>query len=286
MRSFVSVFTIITLSLAACADPAGGPDSVGETNDTADVLAGQTAIVAIVNPVVNTPHNTGVPGTLSDVTEGVLVDAEPGGDELTVDGLAVVRAEPGPVDVLFDGVGISHAVTAAGDVIDMPVGFNGDDVEYFDNTPIRYAVGEGSGALFFDDTHDLRDIEDALGEDEAIVVLGPGEYIGDIVITGERVLLFGEGWSDNSVLIDGSLTANGNGVRLRGLAITGDLAAKGNDFGISFSHVLGDTSITGQAGAFVRNVFCGETTVPSSNATLLDNYGVPPIEGLPPGICP
>jgi hypothetical protein len=74
-------------------------------------------------------------------------------------------------------------------------------------------------------------------------------------------------------------------VRLRGLTITGDLSAKGNNFGISFSVIKGNTDITGNAGAFVRNVFCGTTVVPSSNATLLDNAGLEPIPGLPPGVC-
>ncbi|MDC0719164.1 hypothetical protein [Nannocystis bainbridge] len=49
--------------------------------------------------------------------------------------------------------------------------------------------------------------------------------------------------------------------------------------------MFGTTSITGQAGAYLRDVFCGPTTVPSSNATSLDNYGVRPIEAPPPGQC-
>ncbi len=72
---------------------------------------------------------------------------------------------------------------------------------------------------------------------------------------------------------------------LRGLTITGDLTANGNNFGISFSVVLGGTDIKGNAGAFVRNVFCGSATVPSSNATLLDNFGIEPSMDLPVGIC-
>lgn len=42
---------------------------------------------------------------------------------------------------------------------------------------------------------------------------------------------------------------------------------------------------TGKAGAFVRNVFCATTVVPSSNSTLLDNDGLEPALDLPPGIC-
>jgi hypothetical protein len=57
--------------------------------------------------------------------------------------------------------------------------------------------------------------------------------------------------------------------------------------GLSFSVVRGTTTITGNGGAFLRNVFCGAVTVPSSNATLLDNTGLAPIASpLPAALCP
>ncbi len=118
-----------------------------------------------------------------------------------------------------------------------------------------------------------------------MVVLGGGIYKGDITITGKGVLLFGEGFLKREVTIDGSITANGEAVRLRGLTIRGNLAAKGNNFGISFSVVRGETSITGNAGAFVRNIFCKGATVPSSNVTLLDNYKIAPVDTLPASVC-
>lgn len=54
--------------------------------DTAYVPAGSTVLVAIVNPAVNSPHNTGVPGEQGSVRDGIDVDPEPGGAALTVDG--------------------------------------------------------------------------------------------------------------------------------------------------------------------------------------------------------
>lgn len=63
------------------------------------------------------------------------------------------------------------------------------------------------------------------------------------------------------------------------------MRVSGNDFGISFSLVKGTTLISGNGGAFVENIFCGNATVPSSNATLLDNFGVEPLTTLPPGAC-
>lgn len=261
-------------------DTAGPP-----AGDTADVPAGSTVVVAVLNPVVNTPHNTGVPDELGDVREGIDVDPEPGDAAVTADGVAVAEVPVGPIDLHVGSATLGLDVVAAGDVFDAPIAFDGGGAAYFANTPIRYAVGEGGGAIFFDPETGLSEIASSLEEDNVVVVLRPGVYVGDLVIRGEGILLFGEGWGDYEVVIDGSVSANGNGVRLRGVTITGDLAAKGNNFGISFSRVFGTTSITGQAGAYLRNIFCGPTTVPSSNATLLDNYGVPPIEAPPPGQC-
>jgi hypothetical protein len=139
--------------------------------------------------------------------------------------------------------------------------------------------------VFFDPEVELTEISATLEEDGVIVVLRPGVYVGDLVIKGRDVLIFGEGWADSAVVIDGSVAVEGNGGRIRGVTITGELASKGNDFGISFSRVLGTTSITGNGGVFLRNTFCGATVVPSSDATLLDNYGVAPIETPLPGAC-
>ncbi|WP_434041340.1 MULTISPECIES: hypothetical protein [Sorangium] len=253
--------------------------------DDVDVEAGATAIVAIVNPAVNTPHTTGVPGELGDARDGITVIAAPGSSDVTADGVAVVGVPAGTIDLDVSGATLSHTIQAEGDVVDAPIAFSRSGAAFFDNTPIRYALGEGSGAIFLDPSVSLTDLEGHLAEDDRIVVLRPGRYVGSMTITGKGTLLYGEGFLDRAVVIDGSITAAGEEVRLRGLTITGDLISRGNNFGISFSLVRGDVSITGNSGAFVRNVFCGETVVPSSNATLLDNYGVAPLEALPPLLC-
>ncbi|WP_437940139.1 hypothetical protein [Sorangium sp. So ce341] len=262
----------------------GGDDTTGAPDDV-DVPAGATAIVAIVNPVVNTPHTTGVPDELGDARDGITVTAMPGDSDVTADGVAVVGVPAGGIELEVSGAGLSHTVQAEGDVVDAPIAFSGSAAAFFDNTPIRYAVNEASGAVFLDPSVPLAEIEGHLAEDDRIVVLRPGTYVGSITITGKGTLLYGEEFLDRAVIIDGSITAAGEEVRLRGLTITGDLVSKGNNFGISFSLVRGNVSITGNAGAFVRNVFCRETVVPSSNATLLDNHGVAPLEALPPILC-
>jgi hypothetical protein len=58
----------------------------------------------------------------------------------------------------------------------------------------------------------------------------------------------------------------------------------GNQFGMAFTIVRGSTSITGNAAAFLRNSFCGAVTVPSSNASLLDNEGLDPLP-QDPDVC-
>ncbi|WP_437739567.1 hypothetical protein WMF39_28025 [Sorangium sp. So ce1504] len=275
-----ALFALACIGSVSC----GGDDATG-TPDDVDVAAGATAIVAIVNPVVNTPHTTGVPDELGDARDGLTVTATPGDSDVTADGVAVVGVAPGGIELDVSGASIAHTVRAEGDVVDAPIAFSGSAAAFFDNTPVRYAVSEASGAIFLDPSVPLAELEGHLAEDDRVVVLRPGTYAGSITITGKGTLLYGEDFLDRAVVIDGSITAEGEEVRLRGLTITGDLTSRGNNFGISFSLVRGNVSITGNAGAFVRNVFCGETVVPSSNATLLDNYGVAPLEALPPVVC-
>ena len=67
--------------------------------------------------------------------------------------------------------------------------------------------------------------------------------------------------------------------------MTGDITVLGNDFGMAFSIVQGETQILGNAVAFLRNSLCGPVTVPSSNATLLDNEGMAPLPDPPQELC-
>jgi hypothetical protein len=77
-----------------------------------------------------------------------------------------------------------------------------------------------------------------------------------------------DGHSVNVPSIDGSVSALGEAVRLRGLTIEGNVTSAGNNFGMSFTEVRGSASITGNGGAFLRNVCCGQVTIPTDNAAL------------------
>jgi hypothetical protein len=286
-RLSIAISVAATTALfGACGDDSGSDGSGGGTSSGvggADVVAGTTAIVAIVNPVVNDANAAAVPAELGTERASIAVDAEPGEDDVTdATGLALVEVPTGPIDLsVGDAPALPHSVLAAGDVYDAAVAYDGAAAAFFPNTPIRYAVGSESGAFFFDPDDAIDDIQARLGEDDVVVVLRPGTYTGSLDIRGRGAVLFGEGWSDRAVVIDGSVIANGEQVRLRGLTITGDLTSNGNGFGISFSVVRGGADIKGNGGAFLRNVFCGSATVPSSSATLLDNVGIAPSLTLP-----
>lgn len=109
----------------------------------------------------------------------------------------------------------------------------------------RAVLSLRKGVFFYKPDAALADIEARLAEDNVLVVLRSGTYKGNVTITGNGVLLFGELWTQRAVDVDGFITANGEEVRLRGLTITGDLASKGNNFGISFSVVKGRTTLMG-----------------------------------------
>jgi hypothetical protein len=289
-RSSILGSVLLALWLASGGCKGDDDESTDAGLDGGDLPAGSTAIVVILNPVPNDGHSVGLPGIVGSTRGGVAIDAVPGGEDVTnATGLAVVAAEVGSTALRISDVGTPPAldldVLAAGDVYDAAIAFDGGAAEYFPLTPIRYAVGQGSGAVFIEPGTAISDIEDELSVDEVVVVLRPGVYTGDLTITGRGVLLFGEGFSKGNVVIDGSVSALGEAVRLRGLTIAGNVTSAGNNFAMSFTEVRGSASITGNGGAFLRNVFCGQVTVPTDNAALLDNYGIAPLFALPEGTC-
>ena len=55
----------------------------------------------------------------------------------------------------------------------------------------------------------LDPIRTKLTERDVVLVLGPGTYEGDFDITGDNVTLFGTGWSERAVVIDGFISTSG-----------------------------------------------------------------------------
>lgn len=261
-------------ALAAC----GGTDS----NTTP---FGATSIFVVANPPENQGNTASVPASFGSVQAGVGVDAQPGGAATTdATGLAIIDQDlaAGDVSLVFDGgPAIPGHIDSDGDVYDFAVAYNGTVAQLYPGFPIHYAVGGNiiviaSGA----------DATVGLDTDNAIVFFEDGTHVGNLVIQGDNVILFGQGFPGTSVLIDGNVEVRGGKIRLRGVTITGDLTVLGNEFGMSFSVVRGKAQLNGQGIAFLGNVFCGAANVPSSNAALFDNDGLAPLAAPGAPICP
>ena len=172
-------------------------------------------------------------------------------------------------------------ILRGGDLHDAAVAYDGNQATFYPGFPIRYGVG---GEIIEIPTE--SDPTEALNTDDTIVFFEDGVHFGNILIQGQNVIFFGEGFAEHSVVVDGDVEVRGGQVRIRGVTITGDLTVFGNNFGMAFSVVQGATQLNGQAISFLRNVFCQGADVPSSNAALYDSEGLPPFG--PPGLptCP
>lgn len=257
--------------LAACGD------------DDGNLPFGETAVVVVVNPVANEGNTAAPPAFVGTAHEGVAIDAEPGGSATTdATGLAVLHdLSVGPADLLLDGApALPLDILGEGDVYDLAVAWDGQQVAAYDGFPIRYGVG---GQILVIGTTD--DASTGLATDSAIVFFEDGIHVGNLLIEAEDVILYGEGLTGESVVVDGSVEVRGGNVRIRGVTITGDLVVFGNNFGMSFSVVEGATQLNGQAISFLRNVFCLGANVPSSNAALYDNWGLDAARPAPVEAC-
>jgi hypothetical protein len=262
------------LALVACSGSGIDPD----------LPFGRTAIVVVVNPPANDGNTAAPPSFVGSAVGGVAVDAVPGGSATTdATGLAVIAdVEAGLTDVVLDGgPQVSIDILGDGDVYDAAVAYDGDQAGFYPGFPIRYGVGGEIVVIGSDD-----DATDALATDDTIVFFEDGVHVGDLLVQGENVIFFGEGFSERAVVVDGNVEVRGGNVRIRGVTITGNLTVLGNNFGMSFSVVEGQTQLQGQAISFLRNVFCQGANVPSSNAALFDNAGLAPTPAPGQPICP
>lgn len=271
------IFPILAVSLCCCGDDGIDPDRP----------FGKTAVVVAVNPVVNADNTSAVPACHdAGRVEGIEVDADPGDADTTdADGFAVLdELDEGAVEVVLDdGPSLPLTIVQEGDVYDLAVAFDGETARAFANFPIRYGVG--GEIQVFDTKADPQQVADALSTNGNIVFFENGTYQGDLLITGDDVIFFGEGFTEHEVVIDGAVEVRGTGVRIRGFTVTGDIAVHGNNFGMAHSVVQGDTAINGESVGFLANHFCGRVTVPSSNATLLHNRGLAPMDPPDADLC-
>jgi hypothetical protein len=247
--------------LAGCAGPPSSPGRFGEV----------TSAVVVVNPVINQGSTTSaVPGTARVGVAFKAADLAPvKTDEL---GVALVEELPtGTVTLNFDPGTYSFQVVREKELYDVVVAYrNGSVQEMF--PPVRYPIG---GQVVV--VEPGESIAQAASSDDVILVLKPGTYPGNFELRSTGVLIFGA-WSQEEgplSIIEGDVTVLGGSNRMRGVKINGRLTSNANSLSVAFSDIASAT-ITGNGVTLLRNRFTqGQARVPSSNAVLVDNTGIP-----------
>jgi hypothetical protein len=181
-------------------------------------------------------------------------------------GLALIENLPeGTVPIQLASGSVDLSVVAPKELYDVVLAYRPDGVEHV-IPPVRYAIG-GSVVV----VEPGQSIGAAAEVDGTILLLEPGSYPGNFELRAQGVLIFGA-WSPE----DGPLSTIEGDVRVfGGVNITGQLSSAANGFSAAFCTV-GSASISGNAVSLLRNTFtAGQATVPSSNAVLVDNYGIP-----------
>ena len=261
------------LALAAMLGCGGGTEPVDANN----VPYGQTTLVVVVNPAVNTINTVAVPApdtARRSVATSVVQGPSENTDSAGVATLSPVAAGTrtltfdrdsleGQVSVAIGArdlkeVAVALTPSGAGVMTEIPYAFGGRVVEV---TP-RMAIG---------------DVNRHLAESNVIVFLRGGTYMGNLTFSGSNVTLYGEGRRGGTVTINGSVTVGGSGNRIRGARITGSLSVPANGFGMSLSRVDGAFQLNGSGARLLQNVFCGTVNSPTSNVTALGNLGMAPL---------
>ena len=260
----------VALAILAC-----GEDSV---TDPPAVSFGETTLVVVVNPVVNTANQAALPALPGTVRSGVTA-AVTGGPSATTDagGVAVLApVEDGIRTVVLSGSGASGQVQttiAEGDLRELAVALEGNtasvlaDIEYdFGGTVVEVTPSMS-----------VLEVNTQLARSNVIVFFRAGTYSGNLEFSGSSVTLFGEGATGGAVTLQGNVQVTGSRNRIRGARITGTLTVPGSDFGMSFSRVQGVTTISGSDATLLNNGFCAAPGITGSGATLLGNAGLAPI---------
>jgi hypothetical protein len=252
---------LIALVLAGC----------GETTPAMGRFGEVTSAVVVVNPVIN----QGSTATVATGVErtGVRFKAANLGTVATDStGLALVEELPtGTVTLDFNPGTYSFQVVREKELYDVVVAYRDGTVQPL-FPPVRYPIG---GQVVVVEPGDS--IAQAAASDGTIIMLKPGTYPGNFELRSAGVLIFGA-WSPKDgplSVIDGNVTVLGGSNRMRGVKITGRLTSNANGFSAAFSDIA-SAHITGNSVSLLRNRFtAGQATVPSSNAVLVDNMGIP-----------
>jgi len=244
--------------------------------DIAAISPGTTAMVAVVNPVVNIGHHGSPPSQLA-TRHGIRLDANPGTAATSgYTGLVALALDVGRGRLNVANDSLSLDVDAVGDILDGVIAFDGQRAEWFDRTPIRYPLGANPWVITPETS--AEDVAFALDADHGVVVFEPGEYFMDLEIKGKHVTLYG--WTHNGlpVLINGDVTIRGKDARVRGLTVLGHLEVGGDDAALSFNTLVSTAKLDGDYGVYLGNGFCRDVELKEHHPHLLDNRGLPPLD--------
>jgi hypothetical protein len=263
--------------IASCGGgSSGGPDA----SDPTDVPFGTTAIVVVVNPVVNDLNERSVPAP-GPVQSGVTLTTDDGVTATTgADGIAVLApVTAGMRTITVTGTGVGGTTTVmmgAGELREIALATAGTTAQIMLNVDYKTdQVAEVAATMTNAEVNDLLAVSDS------VVFFPGGEYVGDLDFSGSRVTLFGEGVLGGTVTIQGNVTVSGSDSRIRGTRITGNLAIPASGVGVSFSRVDGAMNSEGSDGKILANALCGAETVTGSGTIALGNAGTAPITTCP-----
>jgi hypothetical protein len=272
---FTSTPHALLLVLAAAC---GGEGDSGI--DPTDVRFGDTALVVVVNPVVNDGNKRSVPMPGS-VRSGVTVRSDDGlADTTGADGIAVLAPlSSGSRTFTVSGGGTDGTFTVtmgAGELREVALAADGTRAEVMLDLDYKSdRVVEISPAMT------IAQVNDALRESDRVVFLAGGVYAGDLDFSGSRVTLFGEGVLGGTVTLQGNVTISGSDSRIRGARITGNLTVPASGTGVSFSRVDGMTTAAGSDTTLLANALCGSATISGSGSFAVGNAGVAPAPACP-----
>lgn len=263
---------VFALAVSSCSffTSCGGDDNVNPDLSAGGMNFGKvTSAVVVVNPVINEGSSTTIPsGTGRSGITIQVGELEAVSTDNT--GLAVINGIPtGSQSLTFKHGSLDFNVVNQGELYDMIVSYT-DGVAYI--VPVvRYSI---AGELMVLKPGD--DLAAAASEDNAILFLEEGTYTGDVLVSGENVLILGS-WDPvegPKSILEGNLTFNGGAGRIRGLQVNQKITVNANSFSAAFSH-FNNAELKGNSMVLLRNTFSGESVVvPSSSAVLVDNVGI------------
>ena len=275
LSALVTISGLLALVGTGCGDGGGNPGTT-----PTDVRFGDTALVVVVNPVVNDANLRSVP-TPGQTRANVRLTSDDGISATTsADGTAVLSpltAGVRTISVSGANVGGNFMVTmTAGELREVALASEGTASQIM--LQLDY---KSDKVTEISPTMTIADVNAALAVSDTVVFFKGGVYTGDINFSGSRVTLFGEGVLGGKVELNGNVTVAGSDSRIRGTRIRGNLTMPASGLGLSFSRVDGTTVSEGSDGTLLGNAICGNETITGSGSFVVGNSGVAPIAQCP-----